>query len=213
MESSNSEMLVLLKNLSDRFDSLQRDVDSVKEKETCRSAGELEAEPSQSPGPRRVAAPGTQQDRTREKERRPKSSTRRQRHSSASDNSRSRSRSLKEKSSRRKGKFPALRTSKQRSSRPFRSWADRMSDSEDERMDYTRPIWFSDSEAEDRPPSKLIEVSEKTEKLLLEKCTWRVTNTVRKELRDPYSIPSSQGPSNWNPTAGPLYETRGFIID
>lgn len=59
-----------------------------------------------------------------------------------------------------------------------------MSDSEEEQMDYTRPIRFSDSEA-----AELIEVSEKMEKLFHENCTWRVTNTVRKELRDPYPLP------------------------
>lgn len=52
-------MLVLLKSLSDRFDSIQRDIDSVKEKEICRSVGKFEAEPSQSPGPHGDAAPGT----------------------------------------------------------------------------------------------------------------------------------------------------------
>ena len=42
-----------------------------------------------------------------------------------------------------------------------------------------------------------VNVSERIEKLLREKCTRRVTNTVRKELRDPYPLPKV--PATRNP--------------
>jgi hypothetical protein len=59
-----------------------------------------------------------------------------------------------------------------------------MSDSEEESMDYSKGVTFSESEAEDQPKTKVVEVSEKTRKFLQEKCTRRVPNSERKELRD-----------------------------
>ena len=56
-------------------------------------------------------------------------------------------------------------------------------------MDYTRIVHFSDSEAEDQPSTKLMEVSEKTKKFLHERCTRRVTISERKQLRDTYPLP------------------------
>ena len=98
-------MLVLLKNLSDHFDSLQKGrrlPEGERDRENLRLSPAL-----RSPGLHGDAAPGTQQDKKQGRERRPRSSTRRQRHSSSSDStpdSRSRSRSPKEKSTHRKGK-------------------------------------------------------------------------------------------------------------
>ena len=56
-------------------------------------------------------------------------------------------------------------------------------------MDYSKTVHFSDSEAEDQPTTKLVEVSEKTGNFLREKCTRRLFNTERKELRDNYPLP------------------------
>ena len=56
-------------------------------------------------------------------------------------------------------------------------------------MDYCKTVHFSISEAEDKPTTKLVEVSEKTGKFLWEKCTQRLPNMERKELRDHYPLP------------------------
>ena len=64
-------------------------------------------------------------------------------------------------SARSKGKQP------QSQGRSSRSWADRMSDDEDAPMDYSEVV-FSDSEAEDQPNDKMVEVLEKTKKFLQE---------------------------------------------
>ena len=68
-----------------------------------------------------------------------------------------------------------------------RSWADRMSDSEDEPMQYDG-VSFSDSETdEDQSQAEVEEVSEKTKKFL-QKCTQRVSNT-EKALKEHYHLP------------------------
>ena len=46
-----------------------------------------------------------------------------------------------------------------------RSWADRMSDSEEVVMDYLGTVAFSDPEAEEQQSGKVVEVSEKAKKL------------------------------------------------
>ena len=56
----------------------------------------------------------------------------------------------------------ARRMDRQRPVKHSRNWADRMSDFEEEHMDYSKVVQFSDSEAEDQPAGKLVEVSEKT---------------------------------------------------
>ena len=56
-------------------------------------------------------------------------------------------------------------------------------------MDYTKGVDFSESETEDQPPVKLVEVSEKTKKFIQDKCTRRVSNAERKELRGHYPLP------------------------
>ena len=187
MEANNNEVASLLKSLTERFDSLQKDVEALKNKDARRSASEPEAESSQDDGAASVAqGPSHERERTQD-ERRPKRRRRSRRtRSDSSDTSRSRSRSRSAR--RRKGKSPARRSGG-RSPRDSRSWADRMSDSEEERMDYAGSVHFSDSEAGDQPSTKLVEVSERTRKFLQEKCTRRVTNSERKLLRDPYPLP------------------------
>ena len=64
-----------------------------------------------------------------------------------------------------------------------------MSDSEDEIMDYTKEVAFSDSETEDQSRAKIVEVSERTSKFLQEKCTRRVPNSERREIRDKFPLP------------------------
>ena len=63
-----------------------------------------------------------------------------------------------------------------------------MSDDEDAPMDYSEVV-FSDSEAEDQPNDKMVEVSEKTKKILQEKCTRRVPNRDRMQIRGHYPLP------------------------
>ena len=56
MSETNTEVVSLLKSLSDRFDSLQKDVDALKEKEAHRSASvssDSKAEPSNDAAPTR----------------------------------------------------------------------------------------------------------------------------------------------------------------
>ena len=89
----------------------------------------------------------------------------------------------------RKGKSPARHSLAAATRGQRRSWADHMSDSEEEQMDNSKVPTFSDSEAEDQPPSKLVEVSEKARIFLHEKCTRRVPNSERKDLRDRYLLP------------------------
>ena len=89
------------------------------------------------------------------------------------DSSRSRSCSPRQGHQSHQGKSPARQSLSVATHGQRRSWADRMSDSEEEQMDYSKVPTFSDSEAEDQPPSKLMEVSEKTRKCLHEKCTQR----------------------------------------
>ena len=64
-----------------------------------------------------------------------------------------------------------------------------MSDSEKEEMDYGKEVTFSDSEAENQPTSKLLEVSEKTRTFLTDKCTWRLQNGDRMQWHSPYPLP------------------------
>lgn len=96
----------------------------------------------------------------------------------------------------RKGKEPAAK----------RSWADIMSEGEDEPYDYSAPITFEDSESEDstvtRP--KLAVVLRKTEYFLTERCTWRVSNQEQLKIRE-----QSQGSSNADSAAGRLPQTGG----
>ena len=100
MSETNTEVVSLLKSLSDRFDSLQKDVDTLKEKEARRSASvssDSEVEPSND------AAPTCEQPRSGSK----RHGSRRS-HTSRSPASRSRSRS---RSSHRAGKGEAAPTS------------------------------------------------------------------------------------------------------
>ena len=157
-----------------------------KEKDARRSASvssDSEAEPSND------AAPTREQPRSGSKRRGSRRSL-----TSRSPASRSRSRS---RSSHRAGKGEAAPTShgaRSKGKRPrsqgrsSRSWADRVSDDEDAPMDYSEVV-FSDSEAEDQPNDKMVEVSEKTKKILQEKCTRRVLNRDRMQIRGHYPLP------------------------
>ena len=71
-----------------------------------------------------------------------------------------------------------------------RSWADRMSDPEEEAMGYSKEVEFSDSETEDQSRiTKIVEVLERTGKFLQESCTRRVPNSERRVLRNKYPLP------------------------
>ena len=64
-----------------------------------------------------------------------------------------------------------------------------MLDPESEEMDYTEAVSFSETESEDTSHTKVVEVSERTVKFLQEKCTRRVPNSERKDIRDRYPLP------------------------
>ena len=68
-----------------------------------------------------------------------------------------------------------------------RDWADR---DPMEKMDYSAPISFSDEEdVGDESSEQLVEVSEKTERLLTDSCTRSVTNVSRKHTRSSFRLP------------------------
>ena len=87
---------------------------------------------------------------------------------------------------------PRKRSRKGKSPVRMRSWADRMSDSEEEEMEYNTVV-LSNSEDGNQPESetktRMVEVSEKTKRFLHEKSTQRVPNALRKEIRDNYPLP------------------------
>ena len=202
---SISEVASLLKELTTRFDSLQQDVDSLKAG-ARRSASKSPAPQGNSEDGRSADSSDPSSDTEHsalEKRRSRRGSRRRQRRRgnkpehkrrrrARSESGTSRSRSRSPQPHRRKGKSP-----ERGSRRPSRSWADRMSDSEEEEMDYTKGVDFSESETEDQPPVKLVEVSEKTKKFLQDKCTRRVSNAERKELRGHYQL---QKRHSWMPS-------------
>ena len=68
-----------------------------------------------------------------------------------------------------------------------------MSEDEDGPMDYSKVV-FSDSEAEDQPNDKMVEVSEKTKKFLQEKCTRRVLNCDRMDHYPLPKVPATRTP-------------------
>ena len=68
-----------------------------------------------------------------------------------------------------------------------KNWADRMSDDEQEEMDFSKEVEWPDSDTEQQE-SKLVEVSEKTKKLLEEKCTQRVQDSVTFQTRGKYPL-------------------------
>ena len=186
MTDANAQIVSMLQTLTERFDALQKDVDTLKEKDARRSASRSptpEAEPSdghtEQEGTGNTSHP-TGGQRVYEAQK----SRRKARHRRSSSRLRSRSRS-----------HSPLRRAKGKGKRqhpdqgPSRSWGDRMSDTESERMDYNSPVVFSDSEAEDQPNTKLVEVSERTEKFLRDKCTRRVPNTERRAIRERYPLP------------------------
>ena len=81
--------------------------------------------------------------------------------------------------------------------------------SEEERMDYSQQLYFSES---DRPSTRLLDVSENTKKLLHEKCTWKVPNSERKQLQDPYplsKVPATRTPQHYEV----LVQCLGFRVN
>lgn len=192
---SGDNSTALLKTLPERFNSLECEVKTLKEKKARRSAS-AEAETStgsEGSESRRLRSKSRRSDAQRRRRRTPSSSSedgssrsrsprrKRKQEVTVGDTVGSRSRSPPRRKRSRKGKSPARTSS--------RSLADRMSDSEEERMDYTREVCFSESEAEDQPRSKVMEVSERTHKFLQEKCTRRVPNSERREIREKFPLP------------------------
>ena len=185
---SNNETASLLKSLLERFDSLESDVKSLKEREARRSASESASEPESSTRREDNSTQIPEGDKEEAEPRRHRRKTQRRRRRtpiSASDEESSRSsersRSPPRRKRSRKGKSPA------RSSGP--SWAERMSASEEEIMDYTKEVQFSDSETEDQSSAKVMEVSGRTKKFLQDKCTRRVPNSERREIREKFPFP------------------------
>ena len=190
---SNNETTSLLKNLLERLDSVECEVKTLKENEARRCAGSSASEAetsgkrdgdsdnasSEAPeGNLNTADKRHQRSRTRHS-RSKRSDTRHRSRSSDDKSSRSRLRSPSQRQKSRKGKSPAR----------HRSWADHMSASEDEAIDYSKEVIFNNSETEDQSCAKVVEVSERTAKFLQEKCTRRVPNTERRSIRDEFPLP------------------------
>ena len=196
--------MLLLKSLTQRFNSLQKDVDLLKEKEAHRSMSEMESEPSRremdtvgdaAASTSRAHERHASTSQTRDEQHHLQQSSSQRHRRQSPDTSRSRSRSLH---TDHKGKSRARSSLR----RPNCSWGEWMSDSKEEQMDYTKRITFSDSEAEDQPPTKLAEVSEKTKQFLQDKCTRRVLNAEHLELRDHY--PLQKVPATKTPQLDPI---------
>ena len=200
-QSSQDSTATLLKNLLERFESLE-DVKTLKDENAHRSASastsEAEAsaeddEPASvaSEGPKAKAgrktaksrhrSSGTRgaEDQSRSRRRRRQSRRETSPHHGDGESSASLSRSTQRQS--RKGKSPVQSL--------CRSWADCMSDPESEEMNYTEVVSFSEAESEDHSHIKVVEMSERTVKFLQEKCTRRVPNSERKDIRDRYPLP------------------------
>ena len=157
----------------------------LKEKEARRSTSEPEVESSRETNADGVSAPGPSHRVERPQRRRAKQQSyfrnRRKYHrgirsnsSESTTSSRSRLHSSLETETtgnQGKGKMTSRRTDRQRPVKHSRSWADRMSDSEEEHMDYLKVV------------------SEKTRTFLHKKCTRRMPNSERKLLRDRYPLP------------------------
>ena len=203
-QSSQDSTATLLKNLLERFESLEKEVKTLKDENARRSASAStsEAEASEEDNePASVASEGRKakagrktaqsrhrstgawgaEDRSRSRSPRRRRRSRKETSQRDGDGESSASRSRSTQRLSRKGKSPV------RSS--HRSWADRMSDPESEEMDYTEAVSFSETESEDHSHTKVVEVSERTVKFLQEKCTRRVPNSERKDIRDRYPLP------------------------
>lgn len=70
-----------------------------------------------------------------------------------------------------------------------RSWADRMEDDDEESVDYSKKIDFSDEEEDERTSTKLRAVSEKTKAFLTDRCTKGLSNEDRLKTRNQFLLP------------------------
>ena len=217
-ETNSTEVVTLLKSLTERFDNLQKDVETLKE-EARRSASDSlsETEPPRSESTRRKkgrtrrstsdspseAEPSNEETRSRRRAKCSRNSrsrtyaeaTKNRSPSSSCSPSRHRADRERDRATRRARvapkEGPRVKSKQWRSRsphRPTRSWADRMSDTEEEEIDYNEAVVFS-SDEEDQPNSKLVEVLERTKAFLQEKCTRRVPNGERMHIRNRYPLP------------------------
>ena len=159
------------KSFSERFDILQKDVETLKEEEAHQSA-------SHSATPKAESSHGPESfDRSETSDDAEMSTTRRRRkirETRSQEISKRRSTSRYRfcsgsclprdgLASRDKSSSKCKASAKQRRTRhSICSWVDRMLDLESERKDSSGRIVFSDSEAEDQPNTRLVEVLEKT---------------------------------------------------
>ena len=92
-----------------------------------------------------------------------------------------------------------------RSPLPSTSWADRMEAEVQEVMDYSKEVTFPDSD-EEGGSSCLVEVSEKTKKLLESKFTQSVTNDKRRRAKGRFPHPKVKGGCGQDTPPGRLPE-------
>ena len=196
------EVLQQLRVMSDKFEELKQDVDTLKARPPTPARSSSWEHASSSSSSSSSESDGEQpiQDRSRSRANltRHRGPTRRQ-DSASSHRSRSRARDRRNRvrsppRSRAGTKRSRSRASdKRRASRSRgrpptkkRSWVDRM-ESSDESMDYDAPVTWPDSDQEDNP--NLQEVSEGTRRILEASCLCRKSNSARLQVRNSYPLP------------------------
>ena len=182
-ETSDGQMLSLfMQELSGKFDSLRQEVDSLKKQQQKESSP---ARSSWTTSETDSSSSGDEQD-----ERHGRDKGKRKASRSRANLSRSRHRSRS-----RRGERHTRSRSRSGTNRRSLTWGERMDHPENEVMDYTEDINFHDSgdEEVDRNPTgedqKLCEVSEKTRVLLVQACSKRAPNSIRRKVRCPYPLP------------------------
>ena len=203
-EDTLQEVLRQLTAMSNQFEVLKRDVDTLKRRSptpawsssresasghTSRSSSESEdADGEQySRGSSRSRANLTSHRRRHRSRSRASRSHRSRSRAARNHSSRSRaSRSHRSRSRASRNHCSKGRRSPSRRPPTKRSWADRM-EAGDDVMDYNAPVPWADSEEEDNP--NLQEVSEETRRVLETSCLSRKSNSARLQVRNFYPLP------------------------
>ena len=199
MEQLNDDATALLKTLLERFNSLERDVTKLKEKQARRNpsaAGSSGTEAPMStaddekagvaPEGRKARSQSSSMGKSRGvRQPGPRETSGKPRRSRSPRQSRRRRRETHSVEGVEPMSTPRRRKGKSPSRRHHRWWADPMSDSEEpEVMDYT-----TESESGEQTHTSVKEVSGRTEKFLQKKCTRRVPNSERRDIHEKYPLP------------------------
>ena len=181
-----------MQELSSKFDSFRQEVDSLKKQQQKESSP---AQSSWTTSETDSSSSGDEQDERHDRDKGKRKASR-----SRANLSRSRHRSRS-----RRGERRTRSRSRSGTNRRSLTWGERIDHPENEVMDYTEDINFHDSGDEEvdcnftGEDQKLCEVSEKTRVLLVQACSKRAPNSIRRKVRCPYPLPRSQppGPHSW----------------